>query len=67
MKLQALKTETEVDEDGRVTLQVPFPSGTRVTVFVVREPDGCEDLVGAAESSQGFWDNPLDEIGRAHV
>lgn len=60
MKRKALKVETEVDDDGRVTLRVPFPGGTRVTVFVGHEADGCEALVAAAESSLGFWDNPLD-------
>jgi hypothetical protein len=57
----ALKYTTEVMEDGRVELDVPFPPGARVTVFVVVEPaDSFADLLLAAQSSLDFWDNPVD-------
>ena len=63
MTQTALKYDVEVDEDGRVELRVPFPSGARFTVFVIQEPEpeAFYDLVSAAESSLDFWDNPLDD------
>ena len=62
MTQTALKYELEVLEQGRVELQVPFPSGSRVTVFVIEESaDNFDDLVSAAQSSLDFWDNPLDD------
>jgi hypothetical protein len=30
-------------------------------VFVVEEPNDFADLVSAAQSSLGFWDNPMDD------
>jgi hypothetical protein len=63
MTQAALKYDVEVDEDGRVELRVPFPSGARLTVFVIQEPEpeALYDLVSAAESSLDFWDNSLDD------
>jgi hypothetical protein len=58
----ALHYEIEVSDQGRVELSVPFPAGARVTVLVIpelREP--VSDLMAAAESSLGFWDNLLDD------
>ena len=58
----ALKYELEVLEGGRVELQVPLPTGSLVTVFVVPEPvDEAEDLVLASQTSLDFWDNPYDD------
>ena len=57
----ALKYDVEVQEHGRVELTVPFSAGSRVAVFVVEEPDEFSDLMAAAESSLGFWDNPYDD------
>ena len=58
----ALKFETEVLRDGKLELQVPLAEGRHVTVFVVPEqPDSFSDLAHAAQSSLGFWDNPLDD------
>lgn len=60
----AIKYEVEVREQGRVEFQVPFAPGARVTIFVIyeeSEADIVDDLVNAAESSIGFWDNPLDD------
>jgi hypothetical protein len=43
-------------------LAVPFPPGAQVIVFVIEAGDSsAADLVSAAESSLGFWDNPLDD------
>jgi hypothetical protein len=45
-----------------VELQVPFPPGAYVTVFVIEEPaDNFSDLISAAQSSLDFWDNPYDD------
>jgi hypothetical protein len=59
----AIKYEVEVREQGRIEFQVPFAPGERVTVFVIHEEPSIDtsDLVSAAESSLGFWDNPLDD------
>ena len=57
----ALKYEIEVNKDGQVELTVPFPAGVRVTVFVVETGESFSDLLGAAESSLAFWDNPYDD------
>ena len=58
----ALKYDAEVSDSGRVELEVPFRTGTRVTVFVVEQPiDRFADLASAAQSSLGFWDNPYDD------
>ncbi len=58
----ALKYEVEVQQHGRVELTVPFPVGARVAVFVIEEPlEAWNDLVSAAQSSLGFWDNPYDD------
>lgn len=58
----ALKYEVEVGEQGRVELTVPFATGARIVVYVRREGDeSVADLMAAAESSLGFWDNPLDD------
>jgi len=58
----AMKYEAEVKEEGRIELRVPFPTGTRIVVFVIGEPaETFGDLVSASQSSLGFWDNPLDD------
>jgi hypothetical protein len=64
----ALKYDLSVPADGRLELEVPFPSGARVTVFVVEEPaERFDDLLAAAESSLSFWDNPLDDEDWNHA
>ena len=58
----ALRYEAEVREQGRIELTVPFSPGARVVVFVIEEPaDVVDDLVAAAQTSLGFWDNPYDD------
>jgi len=62
MALPALKYDVEVMEKGRVELNVPFPKGSKVTVFVVNDStDVLDDLLSASESSFDFWNNPLDD------
>jgi hypothetical protein len=59
---RALKYAAEVQEQGRVELNVPLAPGTRVIVFVIEEePDTFDDLVQAAQSNLDFWDNPYDD------
>lgn len=57
----AYKFSVEVQEDGRVTLEVPFPSGARLTVFIVEATDPFDDLLKVSESSLEFWDNSFDD------
>jgi len=58
----ALKYEVEVRDHGLIEVQVPFAPGARVVVFVIPEPpEAFSDLMVAAESSLGFWDNQLDD------
>ena len=57
-----MKFETEVREDGRLELAVPFAPGDRVTVFVVREQaESFDNLLAASQSTTDFWDNPYDD------
>lgn len=60
MAQSALKYDIEV-KDGKLELPVPFPSGTQLTVFVIKQEDAFADLAQAAKSSTDFWDNPLDD------
>lgn len=57
----ALKYDVEVKENGKVELDVPFPSGAHVTVFVIEANNIFNDLLSASESSADFWDNPFDD------
>ena len=58
----ALKYDTEVMEEGRVEIKVPFPPGAHVVVFVIQEAANVfDELLEAAQSSLGFWDNPFDD------
>jgi hypothetical protein len=58
----ALKFETEVHEQGRVEVTVPYAPGAHVVVFVLPESfDTTEDLVAAAQTTLDFWDNPYDD------
>jgi hypothetical protein len=62
MQQTAFKYEVEVQEGGKVELNVPLSKGAWVAVFVVEEPeDDFRDLVLAAQSSLDFWDNPIDD------
>ena len=57
----ALKYDLEVTQDGRVELSVPFHAGAHLTIFVIETDDAFKDLLSAAESSLGFWDNRFDD------
>jgi hypothetical protein len=58
----AIRTAATVGPDGRLHVDVPLPPGTPVEVIVfVPTPDDFSDLVAAAGSATGFWDNPLDD------
>jgi hypothetical protein len=57
----AFKSEATVGADGRVEVTLPLPPGTTVEVIVFVPSDACADLVAAAGSVTGFWDNPLDD------
>lgn len=58
----AFKTDATVGPGGKVEVNLPLPPGTTVEVIVyVPTPDAFSDLVEAAGSVTGFWDNPLDD------
>lgn len=63
----ALKYDVEIEEDGKLSLQIPFARGMQVAVFVVPITDAFDDLVKASESSLNFWDNPYDDEDWNHV
>jgi hypothetical protein len=58
----AIKTTATIGPNGRLEVDLPLPPGTPVEVIVfVPAPDDFSDLVAAAGSVTGFWDNPLDD------
>jgi len=58
----AIKRTATVGPDGRLELDLPLPAGTAVEVIVfVPGGDDFSDLVAAAGSVTGFWDNPQDD------
>jgi hypothetical protein len=61
MSHKAFKVEAQVQAGGKIELTVPFPPGSRVEVVVLAEEDDFSDLLTAASSSMGFWDNPEDD------
>jgi hypothetical protein len=62
MSQPALKYDVQVTELGRIEIDVPFPPGARLTLFIVPGPtDSFADLISSAESSLEFWDNPFDD------
>ncbi len=62
MQKMTFQYDLEVQEEGKVELRVPLPSGVHVTVFVIKEADEqFEDLISAAQSTLDFWDTPLDD------
>ncbi len=59
---RAYKFAAQVGPDGKLEVQVPVPPGTPVEVLVLTpDADEFHDLLQAAESSTGFWDNPMDD------
>ncbi len=61
MAQTALKYDVELKESGRLELDVPFPAGAHVTVFVIESGDTFDDLLMASASSLDFWNNPFDD------
>lgn len=57
----ALKYDVQVKENGRVELDVPFPAGAHLTVFVIESGEVFDDLMSASQTSLGFWNNPWDD------
>ena len=57
----ALKYDVELKESGRLELDVPFPAGAHVIVFVIESGDTFDDLLMASASSLDFWNNPYDD------
>lgn len=58
----ALRYDVTVSADGQVILPVPLQPGARVMVFVMEDQaDPFDDLLAAAQSSLGFWDNAFDD------
>jgi hypothetical protein len=57
----ALKYDVQVKEDGRVELDVPFPTGAHLTIFIIEGNNVFNDLLAASESSTDFWNNPFDD------
>jgi hypothetical protein len=57
-----LRYDVDVPPDGRIEVQLPLPSASHVTVYVVEGSDEeFNGLLSAANSSTGFWDNPEDD------
>ncbi|MDQ4078481.1 MAG: hypothetical protein M3220_19830 [Chloroflexota bacterium] len=59
MPQAALKYDVEVMDEGKVELRVPFPRGSRVTVFVIEEDDSSSVPVEAEQSREGP-DRPME-------
>jgi hypothetical protein len=60
--MSPIKLDAIVGQGGKVELMVPLPAGTPVEVLVKdRDSDDFRDLMEAAQSSLGFWDNPMDD------
>jgi hypothetical protein len=57
-----IKLGAVVGPGGKVELTLPLPAGTAVEVLIRdAESDDFRDLMEAAQSSLGFWDNPIDD------
>lgn len=59
--MNAYKYHSVVKENGTVDLpKIPLPQGARVEVIILPEEESFE-MMQVAESSIGFWDNPVDD------
>jgi hypothetical protein len=57
-----LRYDMDVPPDGRIELQLPLPTASHVTVYVVEAGDTeFDDLIAASASSLDFWDNSEDD------
>jgi hypothetical protein len=62
MAQNAFKYHAKVGPGGKVEVNVPIPSGTKVEVLVLApEMDDFSDLVTAASANLDFWNNPWDD------
>jgi hypothetical protein len=61
--LAAWRYDVEVRDEGRVELQVPFPRGSHLVVYVTEELalESFDDLIAASSTSVDFWENALDD------
>jgi hypothetical protein len=60
--MNATRYDAVVGPGGKVELTLPLPMGTPVQVIVKDgDLDDFRDLMDAAHSSIGFWDNPMDD------
>ena len=60
--MKALKYITEVDSGGRIKLpKLRLKRGTRVRVIILEHEENEMDLLKAAETTLGFWDNPMED------
>ena len=64
---QKLRFTLTVPEGGKLNLEVPFPAGKRIAVFIVPEDELETELMQASHSSLGFWDNPEDDADWNHA
>jgi len=59
--MNAYKYHSIVKENGALDLpKIPLPQGARVEIIILPEGESFE-MMQAAESSLGFWDNPVDD------
>jgi hypothetical protein len=57
-----LRYELDVPANGRIEVQLPLPTASHVTVYVVEGSDQeFNEVLDAASSSTDFWDNPEDD------
>lgn len=62
--MEAIKRQAKVNEHGEILLsKLRLRRGTNVEVIIlVRNGHGdASDLIKAAETSLGFWDNAVDD------
>ena len=60
---KAFTYNVEVNNNGRLELDVPLLTGAKVVVFIVEQEqtDSFDDLLDACQGSTDFWNNSFDE------
>lgn len=62
MNPTTFRVATAVGPAGRIELNLPIAEGTPIEVVVLTPlEDDFSDMVQAASSALGFWDNPWDD------
>lgn len=56
-----LRYDIDVPPSGRIELQLPLPTASHVTVYVVEEQREFDELLTASSTSTDFWNNPEDD------